>query len=89
MARTSLTGVVSGADQRLSAYAGLQALTTGPAWQVFEEDRKGSLAPGKLADLVVLSGDPTAIDPERLDTLRVVQTIKEDRVIYQAVPQSP
>ncbi|MDT9126997.1 amidohydrolase family protein, partial [Escherichia coli] len=64
----------------------LKAMTIWPAWQHFEEDRKGSLVPGKLADLVVLSGDPTAIDPEQLDTLRVEQTIKEDRVVYRAPP---
>ena len=39
---------------------------------------------GKLADFVLLSDDPTAVDPETLDQLRVQVTIKEDEVIYEA-----
>ena len=37
---------------------------------------------GKLADFVILSGDPTAIDPETLDTLKVTETIKDDQSIF-------
>jgi hypothetical protein len=84
--RRSRSGDILGPRHRVPVEVALKAMTIWPAWQHFEEDRKGSLAPGKLADLVVLSGDPTAIDPERLDTLRVERTIKEDRVIYTAPP---
>ena len=48
-----------------------------------EEADKGSIETGKLADFVILSDDPTAIDPERLDTLKVLTTIKEDRVVFE------
>jgi predicted amidohydrolase YtcJ len=58
-------------------------MTIWPAWQHFEEDKKGSIEVGKLADFVILSGDPTAIDPETIDTLKVTTTIKEDKPIYQ------
>jgi predicted amidohydrolase YtcJ len=54
MARVSPTGVVSGPDERLGAYEALQALTTGPARQAFEEDRKGRIKAGLLADFVIL-----------------------------------
>ena len=37
---------------------------------------------GKLADFVILSDDPTAIDPEVLDTIKVLVTIKEDKVVF-------
>src|SRR3546814_3250064 len=40
------------------SYTGLQALTTGPAWQIFEEDRKGRIKPGLLADFVILDKNP-------------------------------
>jgi predicted amidohydrolase YtcJ len=62
---------------------GIRAMTIWPAWQHFEEDRKGSIEAGKLADFVILSGDPTSIDPELIDTLKVKVTIKEDRPVYQ------
>jgi len=51
-------------------------------WQHFEEDKKGSIEVGKLADLIILSEDPTAIDQETLDTIKVLTTIKEGSVIF-------
>jgi predicted amidohydrolase YtcJ len=62
----------------------LKAMTIWPAWQHFEEDQKGSIEVGTLADFVILSEDPTAVDPEGLDQLRVKVTIKEDSVVYEA-----
>jgi len=62
----------------------LKALTIWPAWQHFEEDDKGSIEVGKVADFVVLSDDPTAVDPEALADLQVLVTVKEDEVIYAA-----
>ncbi len=82
--RRSRSGDILGPRHRVPVEIALKAMTIWPAWQHFEEDRKGSLAPGKLADFVVLSGDPTAINPELLHTLRVEQTIKADRVVYRA-----
>ena len=85
--RRSRSGDILGPRHRVPVEVALKAMTIWPAWQHFEEDRKGSLAPGKLADLVVLSADPTATNPEKLHTLRVEQTIKSGRVIYTA-PQT-
>lgn len=59
-------------------------MTIWPAWQHFEEDRKGTIEVGKLADFVILSADPTAVDPETLADLDVLVTIKEDKIIYEA-----
>jgi len=59
-------------------------MTIWPAWQHFEEDRKGSIEKGKLADFVILSDDPTAIDPESLADIRVLFTIKEDKIVHEA-----
>lgn len=82
--RRSRSGDILGPKHRVKVETALKAMTLWPAWQHFEEASKGSLAPGKLADLVLLSADPTAMDPEKLDTLKVMQTIKEDRVVYNA-----
>ena len=50
------TGVVLGPDQRIDRMSALRAVTIDAAWQVFMDDDIGSIEPGKLADLVVLSG---------------------------------
>ena len=80
--RRSRSNDIIGPDQRVDVMTGLKAMTLWPAYQHFEEDRKGSIEVGKLADFVILSDDPTAVDPETLDTLTVMRTIKEDEVVY-------
>jgi predicted amidohydrolase YtcJ len=82
--RRSRSGDVLGPAQRVDVMTALKAMTIWPAWQHFEEDRKGSIEVGKLADFVVLSADPTQVDPETLDRLKVMATIKEGRVVYAA-----
>ena len=58
MTRESRSGKVIGPDERVDAYTALQGITTGAAWQLFEENRKGMIKEGLLADVVILSGDP-------------------------------
>ena len=53
------------------------------AWQVFQEDNRGSLEPGKWADLIILSGDPLA-DPMAIRDIEVLETIVGGRSIYRA-----
>ncbi|MGH3743371.1 MAG: amidohydrolase family protein, partial [Mycobacteriales bacterium] len=84
MTRTSRTGVVLGPDERVDGYVALQALTTGAAYQVFEENRKGRIAAGLLADLAVLSEDPLAAGPDRIRDVTVLETIKEGVTVYAA-----
>jgi predicted amidohydrolase YtcJ len=83
MARTSLSGVVSGPEQRLSAYQALQALTTGPAWQAFEENRRGRIKVGLLADFVVLDHNPLAISTDEVRRIKVLETVKEGQTIWK------
>lgn len=83
MARASLSGVVNGADQRLSAYEGLEMLTTGPAWQVFEENRKGRIKPGLLADFVVLDRNPLTTPLDQIRSIKVLQTVKEGQTVWR------
>jgi predicted amidohydrolase YtcJ len=84
MARQSLTGVVSGPGQRLGAWQGLQMLTTGPAWQVFEENRKGRIKPGLLADFVVLDRNPLRTPVDKIRAIRVLETVKEGETVWRA-----
>lgn len=81
--RRTRSGDILGPSQRVDVLTALKAMTIWPAWQHFEEDRKGSIELGKLADFVILSEDPTAVDPEELDQIEVLVTIKNDAVIYQ------
>lgn len=80
--RRSRTGDILGAEHRVDVITGLKAMTIWPAWQHFEEETKGSLEAGKLADLVILSRDPTEGNPETIDEIKVTETIKEGRTIF-------
>lgn len=81
--RLSRSGDVIGPEERISPYDGLRSLTTWAAYQYFEEDKKGTLTKGKLADLVILDKNPLKIAPETIKDIQVVTTIKEGNVIYQ------
>ena len=80
--RRSRSGDIIGPTQRVSVDTALKAMTIWAAYELFEDGDKGSIEVGKLADFVLLSGDPTAIDPETLDTLKVTETIKEDQSVF-------
>jgi len=82
--RRSRSGDIIGPAQRVDVMTALKAMTIWPAWQHFEEKTKGSIEVGKLADFVILDKDPTAIDPESLDTIKVQETIKEGVTIYSS-----
>jgi hypothetical protein len=82
--RVSRSGAVIGPDERLTPYQALQTMTIWGAHQHFEESRKGSLAVGKLADLVVLSENPLKVDPMTIKDIKVLETIKEGKPVYTA-----
>ncbi|MEM1129928.1 MAG: amidohydrolase [Pseudomonadota bacterium] len=84
--RRTRSGDILGPDQRVDVMTALKAMTIWPAWQHFEEAEKGSIEPGKVADFVILSDDPTAVAPEMLDQIAVLATIKGDVPVYEAPP---
>jgi predicted amidohydrolase YtcJ len=86
--RLSRSGKTYGAEERLTPYQALRASTIEAAYQFFEEDRKGSLKVGKLADLVILDKNPLRVPIQELKTIRVVETIKEGKRIWPKT-QSP
>lgn len=81
--RLTRSGRVLGEAQRVSVYEALKAVTLDAAYAYFEEDRKGSLRPGKLADLVILSEDPMTAAPERLREIQVLETVREGKTLYR------
>lgn len=82
--RISRAGKVLGEDQGVSVYEALKAITIDAAYEYFEEDLKGSIKVGKLADLVVLDRSPLAVDPMEIKEIKVLRTIKEGAAIYSA-----
>jgi len=71
-------------QERISAEAALRHFTRDAAYASFEEQRKGTLAPGMLADLVVLSDDVVAIPPAQILKTRVLLTVMGGRDTYRA-----
>jgi predicted amidohydrolase YtcJ len=80
--RRSNGGVAIGPEQRIDAMQARRGVTIDAAYQHFEEHEKGSLEPGKLADLVILDRSPLD-DPERIDQIRVLETIIGGRTAYR------
>ncbi|RQO53510.1 amidohydrolase [Paucibacter sp. KBW04] len=80
--RSTRTGQVLGADQRVTPLVGLKALTLWAAYQYFEEKDKGSIEVGKLADFTLLDKNPLKIPREQLANLTVTGAIKQDRQVY-------
>jgi predicted amidohydrolase YtcJ len=81
--RVSRSGAFIGAEERLTPYEALQAITIWSAHQHFEENKKGSLTVGKLGDMVVLSENPLKIDPMKIKDIKVLKTIKEGNTVFQ------
>lgn len=78
------SGGVLGPNERISAFDALKMITTNVAYQYREEDTKGTIKVGKLADFVVLSADPTKVEPMTIKDIKVVETLKEGKTIYLA-----
>jgi len=83
--RRSSSGAPIGPEERIGVVEALRAVTIDAAWQHFEEADKGSLEPGKLADLVILDRSPLQ-DPEHIDTIRVLETIVGGRSVWRRAP---
>ncbi|MGA4837716.1 amidohydrolase [Streptomyces sp. G45] len=78
-------GRVSGPEQRIGLAEAIRTYTIAAAWQDFAEDWKGSLEPGKVADLCVLDGDLLAADPHDIPTMPVVLTVVDGEVVHDAL----
>jgi predicted amidohydrolase YtcJ len=82
--RVTREGGVLGPDQRVTPLESLKAITINAATQYLEQDSKGTLEPGKLADLVILDRNPLTVEPMAIRDIKVVETLKEGKTIYAA-----
>lgn len=80
--RISKNGVTLGEQEKVSTLDALRAITVNAAYQYFQEDQKGSIAPGKMADFVMLDRDPLKTPDMDLREIRVIKTYKEGKCIF-------
>lgn len=86
--RRSQSGDILGPLERIPVYRALQQVTINAAWQIGEDKEKGSIEPGKRADLVLLDGNPLSVDPADLYKLRVVATIKDGKAVFGSLAEA-
>lgn len=87
--RRTQSGDILGPMERISPYRALQQVTINAAWQIGEDGDKGSIEPGKRADLVLLDGNPLSVDPGDIHKIHVVATIKDGKTIFGQLTGEP
>jgi len=80
--RATLSGQILGAGQRVSPYTALLGMTRNAAYFYREEAIKGTITAGKIADLVILDGNPLTVAPDKIKDIGVVETIKRGEVVH-------
>ena len=81
--RKGMSGEVFGEDEALTVMEALRGYTLYGAWLSFEEDRKGSIESGKLADMIVLDQNIFEIDPDNIMDIKVEQTWLGGKLVYE------
>ena len=81
--RLTGSGKILGPEERITPYQALKAITMGSAYMCFEEDTKGSLKPGKIADFVILGNNPLKVEPMAIKDIQVLSTIKCGKEVYR------
>lgn len=81
--RVSRSGTIIGQAERTTPYLALQAITTFASYELFDENLKGTLTVGKLADFVILDKNPLKVTPIEIKNIKVVETIKEGKTIFK------
>lgn len=87
--RVTRSGRVLGEQERVTPAEALEAITIDGARQYGEEGTKGSITPGKLADLAILSANPLTVDPATIKDIHVTETIKEGATVWRRAAADP
>jgi predicted amidohydrolase YtcJ len=82
--RTDFRGKTWGPNQRITIEQALRICTVHGAYASHEEEVKGTITAGKLADFVILGEDPHAIDPSTLKDIPIIRTVVGGRTMYEA-----
>lgn len=81
--RKTESGRILGENHKIPVKEAIKAVTINGAYQYFEEDIKGSIEPGKRADLVIIDKDVLSIDKEEIENIKVLETIKDGNTIFK------
>ncbi len=83
--RRTQSGDILGPQERITPYRALQQVTINAAWQIHEEEDKGSVAPGKRADMVLLDANPLTVAADQIHKIKIIATIKDGKTVFGAV----
>ena len=84
ISRMTKTGKTVSEKESIDTLSAIQMFTGNAAKAFFDEDMKGSITPGKLADLVLLSGDPTKLSSEEIKDIKVVMTMIDGKIVWES-----
>ena len=74
---------ILGEKEKIEVYDALKAVTINAAYSYFEENKKGSIKPGKIADLVILTHNPLKVDKEKIKNIKIYETWKNGKRVYK------
>lgn len=80
--RQTKAGIILGKDEQISVYNALKGVTINAAYQYFEENIKGSIKEGKVADLIILDKNPCKVTVDEILEINILKTIKNGNVVY-------
>ena len=81
--RKTKNGIILGEEEKIDVYEALKAVTINSAYSYFEENGKGSLKEGKIADMVVLDKNPLKVDKEKIKEIKICSTWKNGKEMYR------
>lgn len=81
--RKTKNGIILGESERISVLDAIKAVTINSAYQYFEEDKKGSIKEGKLANLIIVDKNPLEVSLDELKNIQVLETLKEGIPLFR------
>ena len=84
--RQTKEGTILGEGERISVLEAIKAVTLYSAYQYFEEDKKGSIREGKIADLIIVDKNPLKVPVSQIPNITILETIKEGVSLFQNYP---
>ena len=81
--RKTKNGVILGEDEKIDVYEALKAVTINVAYSYFEENEKGSIKEGKIADMIILSDNPLKISKDKIKDIKIYSTWKNGKEVYR------